>query len=123
MRGVWRGGSGQFRSGQSGLTQAVLSTGGETLTSNEDTVSQWKEHFKEFLNPRHMPLSRDSGQEASGASDTISLVDIAGRLGLAHRVSGPIFKKGDWRVCANYWGTTLLSFPRKIYAKVLERTL
>ena len=30
----------------------------------------------------------------------------------------PLFKK---RVCANYRGITLLSLPRKVYSKVLER--
>ncbi len=32
----------------------------------------------------------------------------------------PIFKKGDWRVCSNYWGITLLGLPGKIYSKVLQ---
>jgi len=35
----------------------------------------------------------------------------------------PIFKKGDWRVCSNYRGITLLSLPRKVYSRVLERRL
>ncbi|KAK3512519.1 hypothetical protein QTP70_015647, partial [Hemibagrus guttatus] len=33
----------------------------------------------------------------------------------------PLFKKGDWRVCSNYRGITLLSLPGKVYSKVLER--
>ncbi|KAK3539743.1 hypothetical protein QTP70_013176 [Hemibagrus guttatus] len=33
----------------------------------------------------------------------------------------PLFKKGDRRVCSNYRGTTLLSLPRKVYSRVLER--
>ena len=33
----------------------------------------------------------------------------------------PVFKKGDWRECSNYRGITQLSFPGKIYARVLER--
>ncbi|TWW62709.1 hypothetical protein D4764_04G0013560 [Takifugu flavidus] len=32
-----------------------------------------------------------------------------------------LFKKGDWRVCSNYRGITLLSFPGKVYSGVLER--
>ena len=35
----------------------------------------------------------------------------------------PIFKKGDRRVCSNYRGITLLSLPRKVYSRVLERSL
>ncbi|KAK3545682.1 hypothetical protein QTP70_010761 [Hemibagrus guttatus] len=33
----------------------------------------------------------------------------------------PLFKKGDWRVCSNYRGITLLSLPGKVYSRVLER--
>ena len=39
------------------------------------------------------------------------------------RVVFPIFKKGDWKMCANYWGITLLSLSGKVYAKVLEKRL
>ncbi len=35
----------------------------------------------------------------------------------------PLFKKGDRRVCSNYRGITLLSLPRKVYARVLERSI
>ncbi|KAL7857954.1 hypothetical protein AOLI_G00180560 [Acnodon oligacanthus] len=147
----------RLRSGRGGCAQAVFSKGGETLTSSEDIVGRWKEHFEELLNP-----------EASGVSSSISLVevtevvgklfsgkalgvdeirpemlkalDIVGLSWLTHLcniawTSGtvpldwqtgvvvPIFKKGDRRVCANYWGITLLSLPGKVYAKVLERRL
>ena len=33
----------------------------------------------------------------------------------------PILKKGDCKQCKNYRGISLLSFPRKLYAKCLER--
>uniref|UniRef100_A0A7N8Y8H8 Reverse transcriptase domain-containing protein n=1 Tax=Mastacembelus armatus TaxID=205130 RepID=A0A7N8Y8H8_9TELE len=39
------------------------------------------------------------------------------------RVVVPLFKKGDRRVCSNYRGITLLSFPGKVYARVLERRI
>ncbi len=35
----------------------------------------------------------------------------------------PLFKKGDRRVCSNFRGITLLSLPRKVYARVLERRI
>ncbi|TWW58296.1 hypothetical protein D4764_07G0010150 [Takifugu flavidus] len=35
----------------------------------------------------------------------------------------PIFKSGDQRVCSNYRGITLLSFPGKVYARVLEKRI
>ena len=35
----------------------------------------------------------------------------------------PLFKKGDRRVCSNYWGITLLSLPGKVYSRVLERRI
>ena len=37
------------------------------------------------------------------------------------RVVVPLFKKGDWRVCSNFRGITLLSLPGKVYSGVLER--
>lgn len=33
----------------------------------------------------------------------------------------PLFKKGERRVCSNHRGRTLLSFPGKVYEKVLDR--
>ena len=38
--------------------------------------------------------------------------------GLVH-----LFKKGDQSVCSNYQGITLLSLPRKVYSRVLERRI
>lgn len=35
----------------------------------------------------------------------------------------PVFKKGDHQQCSNYRGITLLSLPKKVNAKVLERRL
>lgn len=34
-----------------------------------------------------------------------------------------ILKKRNWGVCSNYTRITLLSLPRKLYARVLERTV
>lgn len=34
-----------------------------------------------------------------------------------------ILKNGDWSVCSNYRGITLLSLPGKVYARVLERKI
>jgi len=53
------------------------------------------------------------------------LVNVMWRLGTVPvewqtGVVGPIFKKGDRRVCSKYRGITLLSLPRKVYSKVLE---
>ena len=39
------------------------------------------------------------------------------------RVVVLLFKKGDQRVCSNYWGITLLSLPGKVYFRVLERRI
>ncbi|KAK3506577.1 hypothetical protein QTP70_009899 [Hemibagrus guttatus] len=47
-------------------------------------------------------------------SGTVSLDWVTG-------VVVPLFKKGDWRVCSNYRGITLLSLPGKVYSRVLER--
>uniref|UniRef100_A0A3Q0SVJ2 X-ray repair complementing defective repair in Chinese hamster cells 3 n=1 Tax=Amphilophus citrinellus TaxID=61819 RepID=A0A3Q0SVJ2_AMPCI len=55
--------------------------------------------------------------DAVGLSWATHLCSIAWRSG----VVVPIFKKGDRRVCFNFWGITLLSLPSKVYARVLER--
>ncbi len=44
-------------------------------------------------------------------------------LDWAKGVVVPLFKKGYRRVCSNYRGITLLSLPRKVYARVLERSI
>lgn len=35
------------------------------------------------------------------------------------KVEVPIFKKGYQRVCSNYWDITLISFPGKVYYRML----
>ncbi len=57
-----------------------------------------------------------------GLSWLTRLCNIASR-GVAKGVVVPLFKKGDQRVCYNYRGITLLSLPRKVYARVLERRI
>ncbi|KAK3549179.1 hypothetical protein QTP70_033971 [Hemibagrus guttatus] len=61
-----------------------------------------------------------------GLSWLTCLCNIAWRSGTvpldwATGVVGPLFKKGDRRVCSNYRGITLLSLPGKVYSRVLER--
>ncbi|KAK3507784.1 hypothetical protein QTP70_000373 [Hemibagrus guttatus] len=61
-----------------------------------------------------------------GLSWLTCLCNIAWRSGTvpldwATGVVIPLFKKGDWRVCSNYRGITLLSLPGKVYFRVLER--
>ncbi|KAL7842620.1 hypothetical protein SRHO_G00243090 [Serrasalmus rhombeus] len=70
-----------------------------------------------------MPPFQESGPEASGVSSFISLVEITEEQCPWTGVVVPIFKKGDRKVFANYWGITLLSLPGKVYAKVLEMRL
>ncbi|KAK3557563.1 hypothetical protein QTP70_030496 [Hemibagrus guttatus] len=61
-----------------------------------------------------------------GLSWLTRLCNIAWRSGTvpldwATGVVVPLFKKGDQRVCSNYRGIKLLSFPGKVYSRVLER--
>ncbi|KAI3351231.1 hypothetical protein L3Q82_005615 [Scortum barcoo] len=63
-----------------------------------------------------------------GLSWLTRLCNIAWRLGTVPLewqtgVVVPLFKKGDRRVCSNYRGITLLSLPRKVYTRVLERRI
>ncbi|KAK3521202.1 hypothetical protein QTP70_000769, partial [Hemibagrus guttatus] len=61
-----------------------------------------------------------------GLSWLTRLCNIAWRSGTvpldwATGVVVPLFKMGDRRVCSIYRGITLLSLPRKVYSRVLER--
>ncbi|KAK3545445.1 hypothetical protein QTP70_007702 [Hemibagrus guttatus] len=63
-----------------------------------------------------------------GLSWLTRLCNIAWRSGTvpldwATGVVVPLFKKGDRRVWSNYRGITLLSLPRKVYSRVLERRI
>ncbi|XDV32946.1 hypothetical protein PO909_003592 [Leuciscus waleckii] len=64
--------------------------------------------------------------EVVGLSWLTRLCSIAWRSGTVPLdwqtgVVVPLYKKGDWRVCSNYRGITLLSLPGKVYARILER--
>ncbi|KAJ3607850.1 hypothetical protein NHX12_024901 [Muraenolepis orangiensis] len=41
----------RLRRGKRGSIQAVYSKGGTLLTSTEEVIGRWKEHFEELLNP------------------------------------------------------------------------
>ncbi|KAJ3601793.1 hypothetical protein NHX12_029557 [Muraenolepis orangiensis] len=41
----------RLRRGKHGSIQAVYSKGGTLLTSTEEVIGRWKEHFEELLNP------------------------------------------------------------------------
>ncbi|KAJ3583951.1 hypothetical protein NHX12_015448 [Muraenolepis orangiensis] len=41
----------RLRRGKRGYIQAVYSKGGTLLTSTEEVIGWWKEHFEELLNP------------------------------------------------------------------------
>jgi len=63
-----------------------------------------------------------------GLSWLTLLCKIAWRLGTVSLgwltvVVVTLFKKGDWRVCSNYRGITLLSLLGKVYARELERRI
>ncbi|KAJ3590403.1 hypothetical protein NHX12_008354 [Muraenolepis orangiensis] len=49
----------RLRRGKRGSIQAVYSKGGTLLTSTEEVIGQWKEHFEELLNPT-TPSMRDN---------------------------------------------------------------
>jgi len=62
-----------FSKGKQGLTQAVLSRGGELLAQTEDIAGWWNEHT--LLNPTNM--SSEAESEDSGETPPTSLVEVA----------------------------------------------
>ncbi|KAJ7995722.1 hypothetical protein DPEC_G00247540 [Dallia pectoralis] len=55
-----------LRRGKPGTIQAVYSKDGTLLTSTDDVIGRWKEHFEELLNPTYMPSSTEAELEADG---------------------------------------------------------
>ncbi|KAK3533933.1 hypothetical protein QTP70_034928 [Hemibagrus guttatus] len=98
----------RLRRGKQLSANIVYSGGGELLASTGDIVGRWKEYFEDLLNPTDTPSVEEP--EAEDRS-----------LDWATGVVVALFKKGDRRVCSNYRGITLLSFPGKVYSRVLER--
>ncbi|KAJ3609735.1 hypothetical protein NHX12_024246 [Muraenolepis orangiensis] len=47
-----------LRRGKRGSIQAVYSKGGTLLTSTEEVIGRWKEHFVELLNPTTPSMAR-----------------------------------------------------------------
>ncbi|KAJ3584246.1 hypothetical protein NHX12_014742 [Muraenolepis orangiensis] len=45
----------RLRRGKRGSIQTVHSKGGTLLTSTEEVIGLWKEHFEELLNPTNPP--------------------------------------------------------------------
>ncbi len=65
-----------------------------------------------------------SGHSLVDFADTLLQCHMAVRdsaCGVANGVVVSILKKGDRRVCSNYWGITLLRLLGKMYSRVLER--
>ena len=65
-----------LRRGKRGTIQAVYSKDGTLLTSTEEVVGRWKEHFEELLNPTNMPSMLEAELEVDGVSSSISLVEV-----------------------------------------------
>lgn len=65
-----------LRRGKRGNIQAVYSKGGTLLTSTEEVVGRWKEHFEELLNPTNTSSMLEAELEVDGGSSSISLVEV-----------------------------------------------
>ncbi|KAJ3596178.1 hypothetical protein NHX12_002587 [Muraenolepis orangiensis] len=51
----------RLRRGKRGSIQAVYSKGGTLLTSSEEVIGRWKEHFEELLNPTTPSMVKSEG--------------------------------------------------------------
>ncbi|KAJ3594435.1 hypothetical protein NHX12_003742 [Muraenolepis orangiensis] len=80
----------RLRRGKRGSIQAVYSKGGTLLTSTEEVIGRWKEHFEELLNPT-TPSMVETELEDEGRQTSISLEEVtAGRdVGAALRTAQP----------------------------------
>ena len=65
-----------LRRGKWGTIQAVYSKEWTLLTSTEEVIGRWKEHFEELLNPTNMPSIVEAELEADGRPSSITLVEV-----------------------------------------------
>ncbi|KAJ3585594.1 hypothetical protein NHX12_014313 [Muraenolepis orangiensis] len=65
----------RLRRGKRGSIQAVYSKSGTLLTSTEEVIGQWKEHFEELLNPT-TPSMVETELEDKGRQTSISLEEV-----------------------------------------------
>ncbi|KAJ3587503.1 hypothetical protein NHX12_011100, partial [Muraenolepis orangiensis] len=68
----------RLRRGKRGSIQAVYSKGGTLLTSTEQVIGRWKEHFEELLNPT-TPSMVETELEDEGRQTSISLEEVTTR--------------------------------------------
>ena len=54
----------------------MYSKDGTLLTSTEEVVERWKEHFEELLNPTNTPSMMEAELEVDGGSSSISLMEV-----------------------------------------------
>ncbi|KAJ8012365.1 hypothetical protein DPEC_G00041950 [Dallia pectoralis] len=78
-----------LRRGKLGTIQAVYSKDGTLLTSTDDVIGRWKEHFEELLNPTYTPSSIEAELEADGGSSSVSLGEVAEVVKQLHSDKAP----------------------------------
>ena len=66
----------RLRRGRRETARVVLSKSGEPLTSNEDIVDRWKEHFEDLLNPLSAPSSMETELECPERTDSITVAEV-----------------------------------------------
>ncbi len=67
----------RFRRGKQCTVNTVFSGDGALLTSTQDIVDQWKEYFKDLLNPTDMPSFEEAGPGNPGVDSSISGAEVA----------------------------------------------
>ena len=80
-----------LRRGKRGTIQAVYGKDGTLLTSNEDVVGRWKEHFEELLNPTTSdpPSLTGAEPEDDGGSSSISRKEVTEVVKQLHSGKAP----------------------------------
>ena len=78
-----------LRRGKRGTIQAVYSKDGTLLTSTEEVIGRWKEHFEELLNPTNTPSIVEAELEADGGPSSITLVEVTEVVKQLHSGKAP----------------------------------
>ena len=79
-----------LRRGKRGTIQAVYSKDGTLLTSTEEVIGRWKEHFEELLNPTNTPSMLEAElEEGGGGLSSISRAEVTDVVKQLHSGKAP----------------------------------
>ncbi|XP_063447098.1 uncharacterized protein LOC134726617 [Mytilus trossulus] len=98
--------------------QVIKDKSGNLLSTHEEKLKRWKEHFQEVLNRPEPEIALNINLDYEKKTLQYDIVnEIPKEWNKSLIVK--IVKKGDRTCCDNYRGITLLSVPSKVFTKII----